>query len=103
MDEEQEHDGVDLEGGAREPGAARHGVEDAVLRHPPGHEGVEPERRRDGRALEVARLARRVLGDVGCCHVEAGQAREAAEHEGGETDVVEGCAEADAEGYAGRG
>lgn len=101
VNQEQEHDGVDLERGAREPSAAWHGVEDAVLRHPPGHEGVEPQRRGDGRALEVARLARRILGDVGCRDVEAGQAREAAEHEDGETGMVEGCAEADAEGHTG--
>lgn len=94
---------MNLERGAREPGAARHGVEDTVLRHPPGHEGVEPQRRRDGRALEVARLARRIFGDVDCRDVEAGQAREAAEHEDGEKGMVEGCAKADAEGYTGRG
>lgn len=103
VDHEQERDGVDLERGAGEPEAAGDGAEDAVLRDPVGHEGVEAERRGDGRALEVARLAGGVLGDVGRGDVEPREAREAAEHEGGQAGVVEGGAEADAEGYAGWG
>lgn len=103
VDDEQERDGVDLEGGSGEPEAAGDVGEDAVLRDPPGHEGVEAQGRGDGRALEVARLAGGVLGDVGGRDVEASEAREAAEHEEHETCVVESRAQADAEGYAGRG
>lgn len=102
MDEEQEHHGVDLEGGAGEPEAAGDVSQDAVLGNPPRHESVEAQGRRDGRALEVARLARGVLGDVGGRDVEAGEARETAEDKDHEADVVKSRAHADAEGYAGR-
>lgn len=72
MDDEQEDDRVDFKGGAGEPEAARDIGEDAILRDPPSHESVEPQRRGDWGALEVARLARGVLGDVGRRYVEPG-------------------------------
>ena len=94
----QQHDGVHLDGGAREPHAAGQGVVDPAVGQPPAHERVEPERRGDGRALKVFRLAGRVLGDGRGRHVEAGQARQAAQHEEGQAEVVEGRADADGEG-----
>lgn len=70
---------------------------------PVGHESVEAERCGDRSALEVLRLARGVLGDDGGGDVEAREAGEAAEHEEGEADVVERCAQADGEGDDGWG
>ncbi|KAK5625575.1 hypothetical protein RRF57_001291 [Xylaria bambusicola] len=103
MDEEQEYHGVNLERGASEPEAAGNFGEDAVLRDPPCHEGVEAQCRRDGCALEVARLPRGVLRDVGCRDIEASKTCQTAEYKDHEADVIESCAQANAEGYAGRG
>lgn len=76
---------------------------DPALRQPVRHQGVEGERRRDGRALEVARLAGGVLGDRRHRHVEARQPRQAAEHEEGKAQVVERRADAEREGDRGGG
>lgn len=103
MNHEDQHHGVKLERRARQPHAAGHRVVDPPLRHPPPHHGVQPQRRRDRRALKVGRLARRVLGDRRRRHVEARQAREPAEHEEGQAQVVEGGADADGEGDNGGG
>ncbi|KFY20136.1 hypothetical protein V493_07741 [Pseudogymnoascus sp. VKM F-4281 (FW-2241)] len=73
------------------------------LPHPIRHQRHNRQRGRDGRALKVCRLARRVLGHVGDCDVEAREACEAAEHEEGEDEVVGGGAEADCEGGGGGG
>jgi hypothetical protein len=43
------------------------------------------------------------VGQVGGGHIEASEAREAAEHEDGQQDVVERSANAEAEGDAGGG
>lgn len=105
VNHEQRHHRMHLERRAREPYAAGDLVEDPALGDPVGHHGVEAEGGGDGGALEVAGLAAGVLGDVSAVggDVEAREAREPAEHEDGEEDVVEGCAHADAEGYAGGG
>ena len=73
------------------------------LSHPVRHQPRDRQGRRDRRALEVLRFASRVLGHVGDGDVEACQAREAAEHEEGEDEVVERGAEADCEGGGGGG
>jgi hypothetical protein len=53
--------------------------------NPPGHDGVEAEARRDGRALKVPGLACGVFREDVGCDVEASQTGEAAEDEEGET------------------
>lgn len=73
------------------------------LSHPVRHQPDNRQGGRDRRALEVLGLASRVFGDVGDGDVEAREAREAAEHEEGEDEVVEGGAEADCEGGGGGG
>ncbi|KAL2255067.1 hypothetical protein VTK26DRAFT_4202 [Humicola hyalothermophila] len=98
VQDKQQHDRVQLEGGASEPDAARERVVYPAARQPPGHEGVERERRRDRRALKVLGLARGVLGYGRGGHVEAREARQAAEHEEGQAEVVDGRADADREG-----
>lgn len=57
--------------------------------HPHGHPGGDAQRSGDWGALEVARLARRVLGQGGDGDVEAREARQAAEDEEGEEESVE--------------
>ena len=73
------------------------------LAHPVRHQSRNRQGRRDRRALEILRFASCVLGHVGDGDVEACQAREAAEDEEGEDEVVEGGAEADCEGGGGGG
>lgn len=100
---EHDHDGVDFERSPGEPHAAGDGLVDPAAVHPVRHHGVEPEGRRYGRALKVLGLASRVLGDGGRGHVEACETGEAAQHEEGQTHVVEGRAYADGEGNNGGG
>lgn len=101
MYQEHEYDGVDLESGAGKPGSAGNVVVNEIMRGPPSHEGVKSQRRRDGRALEVARLARGVLGNVGRCDVETGQTGKPREDEDGKAYMVEGRLHTDGKGHAG--
>lgn len=82
-----------LDGTPRKPHPAGQRVVHPAPGQAPGHQRVEPQRRGDGRALEVARLAGAVLGDARGGDVEAGEAGQAAEDEEGEEEVVEGGAE----------
>ncbi len=106
MDEEDEDDGVQLERRAGEPDAAGQCVEHPAAPRPPGHGGVDAERRRDRRALEVARLAARVARDPAAAHrrrhVEPRQPRQPAQHEHREQHRVHRRPQPDAEGHAGR-
>lgn len=103
MNQEDQDDGVQLEGAALEQDAAGDFPENPPPAHPPGHDGVDAEGRRDRRALEVARLARRVLGDRRRRHVEPRQPREPAQHEHRQEHRVERRAQPDAERHAGGG
>ena len=103
VDEEQPDDGVHLEEGIGKPDTARERLVDPALAYPPGHEGVQAERRRDGGSLEVLRLAALVLGNHRSRHIEAGKAGETAKNIEGEADVVGRCAKTDREGGNGGG
>ncbi len=83
MHNKQPHNRMHLQRTPRKPDTPRQSVVHPPLGKPPRHERVEAERRRDGRALEVARLAGAVLGDAGRRDVEARQAGQAAEDEEG--------------------
>ena len=94
-------------------GDARHRA-DPAAGEPQRHPGVERQAAGDGQALEVARLAGRVVRDAALArrHVEAREPRQAAQHEEGEREPVEaraqaererGCGGRDAEGDLGPG
>lgn len=102
MNHKQCNNRMHFQSGALEPHSQRHLVEDPALGDPVGHEGVEAEGGGDGGALEVAGLARGVLGDVAARrrHVEARQPREPAQHEGGQQHVVRRRPHPEAEGHA---
>lgn len=103
MNQKDEDDGVELEGGIREQQPAGHLVEDPAPAHPPGHDGVDAQGGGDGRALEVARLACSVLWDRRRRHVEPRQPREPAQHEHRQQHRVERRAQPDRECHTGRG
>ena len=98
MHDKDEHSSVELERRALGHDAERDVLEDPAVVQPVGHEAVERERGRDGRALEVLALARGVLGQRRDGHVEAREAREPAEDEEGQPDRVGKGAEAEREG-----
>lgn len=103
VEHKDENNRVELEHGALEHGTPGKRVMDPALRHPVSHDGVQTERRGDGRALEIGGLAVGVLWDGGRGHVEAGEAGEAAEDEEAEAEMVERSADADGEGNDGGG
>lgn len=105
VEHKDENDRVELERGTLEHGTPGKRVVDPALRHPVRHERVQPQRRRDRRALEVGRLAVGVLGDdVGVRgNVEAREARQAAQDKEAEAEVVERGADANGEGDDGGG
>jgi hypothetical protein len=100
---EQANDGMEFEYAALGPSAQRQVIQDPALADPVGHEGGDGERGGDGGAFEVLALAGGVLGHVGNGDIEAREAREAAQHEEGEEDVVDGRAQTEREGGRGGG
>lgn len=90
---------MELERGTLGPDAEGHVLEDPAAVDPVGHDGVDAERRGDGRALEELALAGGVLGERRHGDVEAREAREAAEHEEGQAEGVDDGAQADGEGH----
>jgi hypothetical protein len=71
---------------------------DPVEPEPEGHEGLDQERARDGRALEVAALAGVVLGQVLDGDVEAREPGQAAAEEEAEAEAVDKGVEAEHKG-----
>lgn len=103
VDEEDEDDGVELESGTLEQQPPGDLIEDPAAAHPPGHDGVDSQGGGDGRALEVAGLSGRILGDRRRRHVEPRQPREPAQHEHRQQHRVERRAQPDRECHTGRG
>lgn len=101
VNEEHEHNGVELQSRAREPETAGNLVEYPALRDPVGHQGVDAQRSRNGGALEVARLAGGVVGDVSRRDVEARETSQAAKHEDSQEHVVDSGAQTETEGHTG--
>jgi hypothetical protein len=103
MQDEHSHNRMELKRGPLEPQAQRDLLERPALVHPVRHDLDYPERHGDRGALEELGFAGCVLGDEGGGDVEAREAREAAEHEEGEEEVVDGGAETEGEGCRGGG
>lgn len=89
---------MELQRGSLRPRPQRQIVQRPALGDPVRHQRRDRQRRRDGRAFEVLALARCVLGHVGHRDVEARQARQPAQYEEGQEQVVDGRAEPDGEG-----
>lgn len=103
VDHEYQDHRVYLEGCPSKPHAPGYRIVDPPPRDPPRHEGVEPKSGRDGCPLKICRLSCGILGDGTRSDVEARQARQSAEHEEGEAEVIQGGADANGECDGGGG
>lgn len=103
VDEEHQHDGVELQSRTGEPETTRDLVEHPTLLDPVGHQGINAQRGGDRGSLKVARLSGGIVGDVGRRDVEARQPREAAQHENSQEYVIDGSAQTETESNTGGG
>lgn len=99
MHDKHKHDGVHGQNRVLKPDTTRQVVVDPPAVHPVCHHGVQSQRCRDRRALEVLRFSGSILGDHSGGDVEARKASQPTEHEEGEQDVVGGRTQADGEGH----
>lgn len=102
MQHKNKRHGMELKHRTLQPQAHRHLRKRPPLVYPVRHDLHVDQAHRDRRALKVLRLAGRVLGHHGDGDVEAREAREAAENEEGQEQVVDRGAETEGEG-SGRG
>ena len=92
---------MELQGRTLQPQAQRNLCQRPALVHPECHSLHENQGHGNRRALEVLRLARRILGDHGDSNVEARETSKTAENEECEQEVVDRCAETETEGGGG--
>lgn len=95
MKHEQQEDRVELQRRTSQPCTKGNGGVNLSGPHPVRHHRIKTQCSRNGSALEVLRLAVRILGDVTSRNVESGQTGKTAQDEEGEAEVVDGSAHAD--------
>lgn len=98
MNDEQEHDGVELEQCTSEDGAKGDAIQDPTLLQPVSHEGIQTQRRRNGSALEELALARGVLGQNSDSNVETSKSGQSTQNKKGETKFISRSSKANGEG-----
>lgn len=102
MNHEHKSNGVEFQCSPRQPRSERKVLKNPTLRYQVRHHSVKAKTRRDGSAFEVFAFSSCVLGKSGDSYVEASETSEAAEDKEGQTEVVDGCAQAQGEGHRGR-
>jgi hypothetical protein len=103
MENEHSNNRMELKRRALKPKPHRDLLQRPALVNPIRHNLHNKQAHRNRGAFKVLALARRILGHHGNRDVEARKTGEAAEHEEAEQDMINGCAETQAESGSGRG
>lgn len=101
VNDEQEHDGVELERCTSEDGAKGDAVQDPAVLQPVSHKGIQTQRCRNGSALEECALASSILGQNGDSDVEAGQSGQSTQNKKGEAEFIGSSSKANGKGNHG--